>query len=430
MSLLHGINRGKAKTEHSQFIEENFSQLPIQTIIEQILDAPAYGFQPLEVTYGTLPSGKMEAKKVEAKPVEWFVFDDENNLRFRSKWDYLIGEILPERKFLCPTFEATYNNPYGNPLLSSCFWPITFKKGGLQFWVVFVEKYGMPHVIGKVPPGTKQDDRGRVMEMLDAMVQDAVAVINNDETIEFVSDTGKSASSNTFSQLINYCNDDISKVILGQTLTTQVGNVGSYAAGKVHATIRQDIVDTDVKLVKQTFNQLIRWITEINWGKVNDYPTFDMWAEEDIDLAIAQRDKTLVDAGLKFSKKYWQKTYGFEADDFELIPSSPPSLTPSSPPIQFTEEGNELKEDNKLSSEFSESQDIEDRFIQDASLHLIGEKFVDGIVKYIKSCKSFDEAKKGLYKQYENIDQGLFQEVMEKALFYSDIAGRTSDITK
>ena len=43
MSLLNGINRGKAKTEVSEFIEDNFNELPLQTIIEQILDAPNYG---------------------------------------------------------------------------------------------------------------------------------------------------------------------------------------------------------------------------------------------------------------------------------------------------------------------------------------------------------------------------------------------------
>jgi phage gp29-like protein len=355
----------------------------------------------------------MAIDKIESKPVEWFMFDDENRLRFRSKWDYMMGELLPDKKFLCPSYESTYNNPYGNPLLSSCFWPVTFKKGGLQFWVVFVEKYGMPHVIGKVPPGTKQEDRGRVMEMLDAMVQDAVAVINNDESIEFVSDAGKSASTNAFSQLISYCNDDIAKVILGQTLTTQVGNVGSYAAGKVHATIRQDIVDTDVRLVKQTFNQLIRWITEINWGKVNDYPTFDLWAEEDVDIVRSQRDKTLTEAGVKFTKKYWQNSYGLEPEDFELAPEPPPVT--STMPMQFAEG----KEEG--------DQDVEDLFIRNASLHKIGEDLVKGMISFIKSCNNFKEAEEGILNQYKNIDQKLMQEALEQAMFYARIAGLTGN---
>jgi len=423
MSLLNGINRGKAKTEVSEFIEENFNELPLQTIIEQILDAPNYGFQPLEVSYKSLSSGKMAIDKIESKPVEWFMFDDENRLRFRSKWDYMMGELLPDKKFLCPSYESTYNNPYGNPLLSSCFWPVTFKKGGLQFWVVFVEKYGMPHVIGKVPPGTKQEDRGRVMEMLDAMVQDAVAVINNDESIEFISDAGKSASTNAFSQLISYCNDDIAKVILGQTLTTQVGNVGSYAAGKVHATIRQDIVDTDVRLVKQTFNQLIRWITEINWGKVNDYPTFDLWAEEDVDIARSQRDKTLTESGVKFTKKYWQNAYGLEPEDFELAPEPPPVT--STMPMQFAEG----KEDISGNSG-EELIKLEDALIQESELHFIGEGLVKDIVGYIKNCSSFSEAQKGLYKQFKNINKTTLQLAIEKSLAISKIAGFLSDTTK
>ena len=58
--------------------------------------------------------------------------------------------------------------------------------------------------------------------------------------------------------------------ILGQTLTTEIGSTGSYAASNTHMQVRQDIVDSDKKLVEGVINQLIQWIYEINFAKAID----------------------------------------------------------------------------------------------------------------------------------------------------------------
>ena len=71
-------------------------------------------------------------EKVIAKPPEWFCFDDDNNLKFRTKENYY-GEVVPDKKFLLAQNNPSYNNPYGERTLSRVFWNVTFKKGGLKF---------------------------------------------------------------------------------------------------------------------------------------------------------------------------------------------------------------------------------------------------------------------------------------------------------
>ena len=66
-------------------------------------------------------------------------------------------------------------------------------------------------------------------------------------------------------KLIDKMNSEISKAILGQTPTTEIGSTGSYAAANTHMAVRQDIIDSDKKLVESVINQLIRWIYEINF---------------------------------------------------------------------------------------------------------------------------------------------------------------------
>ena len=86
--------------------------------------------------------GALLPDKVMAKPHEWFHFNSEGELRFRSRQAPLYGEELQPRKFLVPRQDASYANPYGFPDLSMCFWPTVFKRGGLKFWVKFGEKFG------------------------------------------------------------------------------------------------------------------------------------------------------------------------------------------------------------------------------------------------------------------------------------------------
>ena len=117
-----------------------------------MLDAVLYGYQPMEVMWGKV-GGYLVPVDIVGKPADWFVYDDEPTscACAPSKATACKGEELPARKFLVPRQDASYDNPYGFADLSMVFWPTTFKKGGLKFWVQFTEKYGAPWIIGKHP---------------------------------------------------------------------------------------------------------------------------------------------------------------------------------------------------------------------------------------------------------------------------------------
>jgi phage gp29-like protein len=196
-SLEWGIDRGKAKSRQARLIEDLFKSLPINNIIDTILDAVFFGYQPIEVMWKKI-GNYILPKDVVGKPPEWFIFSPDNNLRFRSKENYFEGEELPDKKFLIPRHCATYQNPYGFPELSRCFWPVTFKRGGMKFWVIFTEKYGMPYIVGKKPRGTLKEETDNFADMLGNMVQDAVAVIPDDSSVEIIEASGKGASAEIY----------------------------------------------------------------------------------------------------------------------------------------------------------------------------------------------------------------------------------------
>ena len=321
-SLEWEIDRGKSKSRQAKIITDLFTSLDMDRIISEILRAPLFGYQVMEVIWEKA-GNYILPKDIVGKPQHWFTFyADDNSLRLLTKSNMITGEPVPEKKFLVARHQATYDNPYGFPALSRCFWPVTFKKGGVKFWVVFAEKYGMPFLWGKLPRGMDQKEYDNLADILENMVKDAIAVTPDDASVELLTTEGR-ANGDIYKGLIEECKTEISIAVLGQNLTTQVTG-GSLAATEGHLTVRKDITDGDKKIVEQTFKELITWIYELNFS-AGDMPVFSMYEEEDVDATLATRDGVLSrDCGVKFSPQYFQREYGFEDGDIESVSLSGP----------------------------------------------------------------------------------------------------------
>lgn len=413
LSLEWDINRGLDKDEKAEAIENLLKQLDIHKLISDILDATQFGFQPLEIIWKRDKSGYILPEKIVAKPPEWFCFDDNNTLKFRTKENYY-GEELPNKKFLLAQNNPSYNNPYGERTLSRVFWPVTFKKGGLKFWVIFTEKYGMPHLIGKHPRGATKEETNTLADMLEEMVQDAIAVIPDDSSVE-IQEANKSSSAAIYEQLIDKMNAEISKAILGQTLTTEIGSTGSYAASNTHFAIRQDIIDADKKLVESVINQLIQWIYEINFSTA-DIPVFEMYAPEDVDLTLAQRDKILSDTGVKFTKEYFIKNYGLEDEDFDIREDILPTATPN-----FSE----FKEETPIVQGQKQIEDLF-KFLSETELSKQAQNMLSPLISLLESCDDYEEAYELLTDK--NLKSKKFEQTLQKAMFLCELQGRSDGL--
>ncbi len=411
MSLEWDINRGVDKDKNAEKIVEVIKKLDINRLINDILDATMYGFQPIEIIWNKIDNLILPTE-LKAKPVEWFCFDDENQLKFRTKEHYF-GEDLPTHKFLCPQSNPSYENPYGERTLSRVFWPVTFKKGGLKFWVVFTEKYGIPHLIGKHPRGASKEETDNLADLLEEMVQDAIAVIPDDSSVE-IQEANKSSSAEIFEKLIDKMNAEISKAILGQTLTTEIGSTGSYAASNTHFAVRQDIINSDKKLVEKTINQLLQWIYEINFASA-DVPVFEMFEEEDVDLNIAQRHKILSDTGVKFTKEYFLKTYGFDNEDLEIREDVIPIA--NSKFSQFQDEP-QIEGQTQIDELF--------KFLSKTELSKQAQKMLSPLISLIESCNNYEEAKEILSDK--NLHSKQFEESLQKAMFLCELQGRSDGL--
>ncbi len=404
--------RLKGGEKHKDFYEKLLKDLPIIDIIKDILKAPRYGYQPIEITWH-IKDGFVVPKEIIAKPPEWFFYNKDRQLCFNQKGEPDGFVILPEmRKFLCPTNEADYLNKYGKGYLSMCFWDVAFKKGSMEFWVRFAEKFGMPWIIAKFEQGAGDEVIDDLLDSMEAMVQDAIAAIPDNSSVEIKEPNGKAASADIFKQLVEMCDKNIAKTIVGQTLTTDVGESGSYSLGQVHKKVLDAIVDSDKTLVEEQFKILFRWIEEINFGDSDDAPELELYAEEEIDQAKADRDTKLHNMGVRFTKTYMQKAYGFDNDDFEIVNTDNVSQVPF-----------DFAETNSIKNTQDAIDDFINNFSDEDLTGIISDK-IQPILKNFTEKRDPQKILEDLAVLFPEKKSDELEETLTKSIFLANLWGR------
>lgn len=301
--------------------QDALAALDLHALIGEVMNAPLFGYQPLEVMWAS-DGRHLVPGKVVGKPQEWFVFGTDNDLRFRSRDKPFDGEEVMQRKFLLPRQDATYANPYGFADLSMCFWPTTFKRGGLKFWVTFAEKFGTPWVVGKQPRSAGLKEASDLLDQLESMVQDAVAVIPDDASVDIHSAGGKGDAANAYESLLMFCRSEVSIALLGQNQSTEASS--THASASAGLEVAEDLRDADAHLVEGTLNELMRWIVDVNIGPEAPAPVFELYEEEEVSESQAKRDEALSRCGARFTPGYYKRAYGLQDGDLDETPQAAP----------------------------------------------------------------------------------------------------------
>lgn len=316
LALDYRVLQNKCSDAIYMLVKRTFEKIDLQSLIRDILEAPFFGYQPLEIVwdYDAEQIDRIIPIKISAKPQENFMFDRNGDILYHMS--YAEPPKYPDKyKILDVRYEATHVNPYGHSLLSKCYWSVTFKKAALKYWVNFTERYGIPVLLGQYTRGSTTEEARELAEILSSMTEDSVIVTPADINIRF-EEANKNSSVDLFRELIKYCNAEISKAVLSQTLTTEL-DMGSYAASQVHYKVRKEVILSDARLVEQALNSLIAYIVELNSNE-KYYPSFNLIINDADNQWRVDRDSKLMNSSnFRFTKKYWMEVYGFNEDEIE-----------------------------------------------------------------------------------------------------------------
>ena len=295
-TLRAGAPDGERPTPEAEDLYRRFmrdlERTNLRGIISGILDAPFYGFTPLELIW-RFDGDWWRLVDIVARPCHWFRFDSRNDPVFVGEYGAFCADPrpLPPGKFVFVTHHATYDNPYGLRLLSRCLWPVSFKRGGLSFYARFVERHGMPWVVGEAPAKAERLEKQAMARDLSRMVQDAVAVIPHGASVKLES--------------------------AGQTLTIETDGKNSLAATEAHKSVADDLADADKVMVTDAWNEIAWLYAQANAGPGVFAPLAAYDEPEDLNVQ-ADLGKKLREMGAKFTREYFTGRFGLKPEEFTL----------------------------------------------------------------------------------------------------------------
>jgi hypothetical protein len=186
-----------------------------------------------------------------------------------------------------------------------------FYSFAINNWAQFTETYGKPPRIAKYKPGTTAAEKDQLWEMLQNFGTDLAAMVSENVVIDFADFVNKNANADLYRTLCDYCDDRITRRILGNTLTTKaVSTGGSYAQASIHELVRSDILAGDCRDLDTFLTQHFNMLNAINFGSGEMEVTVRPKDKINLLERIQIDDKLFNSIGIEFPEDYWHQTYG------------------------------------------------------------------------------------------------------------------------
>jgi phage gp29-like protein len=313
-------------------------QMQLDSVLFDVLDAVGKGFSATEIMWDTSGREWFPAQLKWRDP-RWFAFDwisgEEMLVRtLKGEAVPVAGEAqarqpthfggegiyplmgrgigiqpmtapLAPYKFITHIAKAKAGLPIRGGLARAAGWSYLFKNYVLKDWVTFTEVFGQPLRVGKYHPGASEQDKQALLNAVSRIGTDAAAIMPESMIIEFT-EAHQNGSSELYQSFCQYLDAQVSKAVLGQTLTTEMpSSGGSRAAAQVHEGVRRDLLNADARRLAATLGRdLVRPIVELNMGPQRRYPKIELGLPDDRDAKVfAEIVAMLADRGLRVGQK-------------------------------------------------------------------------------------------------------------------------------
>ena len=299
-------------TEVADFVRSVIASLDFEQIIINLLDALGKGYSVNEIIW------EVRDGEVVIGNIEWI---NPKRISFaQGEKPHLIdaqGRTMmesPPWKLIFHRCILRSGSVVRAGLLRTVAWVYLFKNYALKDWNVFNEVFGMPLRLGKFEPSASPEDREVLRRAITSLGSDAGAIISKNTEIEFVEAHGRgTGQENPFMALAEFCNREMSKAVLGQTLTTDVSQAtGTYSAAKVHHQVRREIIQSDADSLASTLRgQLIKPLVGFNFGWDRKLPYLNFYSGEEFDLKeLSETYRNLNDMGVCIPQEHIAEVFG------------------------------------------------------------------------------------------------------------------------
>ena len=404
--------------ELADAVRELVSRPQFRGMVGDALDALGKGYSLVEIIWGR--GERWEPERYEWRDPRWFVpdRDDGRTLRLYDDEDPVYGVPLDPYKWIrfIPTIKSGLPIRGGLARLAAIAY--LCKSFSMTDWVRYSEIFGQPFRVGKYGPDATEEDIGRLIAALANLGSDAAAAIPESMMIEFMADKGSGSGGMTHEKLCFYLDKQVSKGVLGQTMTTDDGSSKSQA--QVHDDVRQEVTESDSgQLASHLQRDLVEPYVQLNFGPQPSYPQLTLPLPDTSNIEVLSSALAeLVPLGLRVGASVVRDRLGLPdpADDDELLT---PSSSPAGPPRAANRA---LNREDPLSDTLDE---IEAEGLRD------WEQQADPILEPIRNLaaasNSYQEFQAGLPGLLEQMDSGELVRRLALAAFKARGMGDASD---
>ena len=148
-------------------------------------------------------------------------------------------------------------DPKDMGLLAATAQYVIYKRGGFGDWSQYAEMFGMPFREMKYDD-YDDETRRKLEQMLQEWGSSGYALLPKSAELTLHDTGGGQGSAELYDMLNSKCDASISKVILGNTLTTEQGEIGSQALGEVHKEAESEKNTSDRLFILSVLNTRFR----------------------------------------------------------------------------------------------------------------------------------------------------------------------------
>ncbi len=396
----------------AEFLKEQLDVVDFDRAFDKMLYGIHYGHGVAECLWGR-DGAQTTLAKIKVRKARRFGFGPQGELKLLTMNNPL-GELMPPRKFWTFTYGGDNDDdPYGIGLAHSLYWPVFFKRNGIKFWLIFLEKFGQPTAVGKYPANATVTEKKTLLNALGAVHTDGGIIVPDGMLIELL-EAARSGTAD-YKELCDRMDNAIAKVILGQTATVQ-GTPGRLGDDSTQQDVAENLIKASSDLLCQSFNLgPARWLTEWNFPGAAP-PKVWRQTEPDEDLNDqAERAERITKIGYRPTLQSVQDTYPGEWEPVPkgaLPPDQAPGTEPGAEPApEFAEDDGGAERPDQLTALIAQRADAEIS------------AWVDQARDLIEHAGSLEEIRDGLLARSPDMGVDTFAELMQRAMAVSTVAG-------
>lgn len=222
------------------------------------------------------------------------------------------GTYIREGVYADTVLEAGKEDDLGLLMIAAPY--VIFKRCSLTDWGEFAEVFGRP-IIDAVWDGFDEDQKIELTKALDQMGGGGQIVRPSGTTLTLLPGATNNPTGELYRGIYEVCNDELSKLFLGNTETTESSDSSGYAQASVHQNSETELKRSYKKFVRRILNKRLLNILEKN-GFIPEGGKFIIKGENEEKLG--KKDSLEIDiklrteAGIPISDDHFYEKYGIE----------------------------------------------------------------------------------------------------------------------